>query len=185
MLQRLQSNILVRIEKLAASIESLTLRCTALEKGIGQFRGELPSKLQVDTAALLTTRCEEEAIETAQRLCPCSPLLPPKTRYAKTPAQTMGAKLSDLKGFSTPSPSAYRPEDCKEEKAAIAFGIKHSPYVGSLKGDSFVRARTETVKAAVQTQEDFRPRSGTFTKTERPTIIKTIRTTTQLSQPVA
>jgi len=53
MLQRLQSNILVRIEKLAASIESLTLRCTALEKGIGQFRGELPSKLQTDTAALV------------------------------------------------------------------------------------------------------------------------------------
>merc|ERR1719326_2464479 len=53
MLERLQSNILVRIEKLAASIESLTLRCTALEKGIGQFRGELPSKLQVDTAALV------------------------------------------------------------------------------------------------------------------------------------
>merc|ERR1712210_150849 len=101
------------------------------------------------------------------------------------PGQTMGARLSDLKGFSTPAPSAYRPEDCKEEKASIAFGIKHSPYVGSLKGDSFVRARTETVKAAVQTQEDFRPRSGTFTKTERPTIIKTIRTTTQLSQPVA
>merc|ERR1712004_508837 len=103
----------------------------------------------------------------------------------KTPAKTMGAKLSDLKGFSTPAPTAYRPEDCKEEKAAIAFGIKHSPYVGSLKGDSYVRARTETVKTPVQTQEDFRPRSGTFTKTERPTIIKTIRTTTQLSQPVA
>merc|ERR1719415_356848 len=99
----------------------------------------------------------------------------------------MGAKLSDLKGFSTPAPTAYRPEDCKEEKAAIAFGIKHSPYVGSLKGDSYVRARTETVKTPVQTQEDFRPRcgqgsksnqsvpffrSGTFTKTERPTIIK-------------
>merc|ERR1712107_732832 len=48
-----QSNILVRIEKLAASIESLTLRCTALEKGISQFRGELPTKLQVDTAALV------------------------------------------------------------------------------------------------------------------------------------
>lgn len=53
MLERLQSNILVRIEKLAASIESLTLRCSALEKGIAQFRGELPSKLQVDTAALV------------------------------------------------------------------------------------------------------------------------------------
>lgn len=53
MLERLQSNILMRIEKLASSIESLTLRCTALEKGISQFRGELPSKLQVDTAALV------------------------------------------------------------------------------------------------------------------------------------
>merc|ERR1712151_108909 len=53
MLQRLQSNILVRIEKLASSIETLTLRCTSLEKGISQFRGELPSKLQVDTAALV------------------------------------------------------------------------------------------------------------------------------------
>lgn len=53
MLQRLQASIVVRIEKLAASIESLTLRCTALEKGIMQFRGELPSKLQVDTAALV------------------------------------------------------------------------------------------------------------------------------------
>jgi len=53
MLERLQSNILLRVEKLAASIETLTLRCTALEKGISQFRGELPSKLQVDTAALV------------------------------------------------------------------------------------------------------------------------------------
>ena len=66
-------------------------------------------------------------------------------------------------------------------------------------GDAYVRSRTETVKTPEKTQEDFRPRcgsesnqssapffrSGTFTKTERPTIIKTIRTTTQLSQPVA
>lgn len=53
MLERLQANILVKIEKLAGSIESLTLRCAALEKGISQFRGELPTKLQVDTAALV------------------------------------------------------------------------------------------------------------------------------------
>lgn len=53
MLDRLQSNILVRVEKLAGSAESLTLRTTALEKGIAQFKGELPSKLQVDTAALV------------------------------------------------------------------------------------------------------------------------------------
>merc|ERR1719158_2367616 len=53
MLERLQSNILVRVEKLAISIESLTLRCTALEKAISTFKGELPSKLQVDTACLV------------------------------------------------------------------------------------------------------------------------------------
>jgi len=53
MLERLQSNILVRVEKLAISIESLTLRCTSLEKAISQFKGELPSKLQVDTACLV------------------------------------------------------------------------------------------------------------------------------------
>jgi len=53
MLEKLQSKILVRIEKLAASVESLTMRATALEKGIAQFRGELPSKLAVDTAALV------------------------------------------------------------------------------------------------------------------------------------
>ena len=34
-------------------------------------------------------------------------------------------------------------------------------------GDAFVRARTETVKAAVQTQEDFRPRCGPATKSNQ------------------
>jgi len=53
MLERLQSNILVHVEKLAISIESLTLRCQSLEKAIAQFKGELPSKLQVDTANLV------------------------------------------------------------------------------------------------------------------------------------
>lgn len=53
MLERLQGNIMVRIEKLSGSAQSLTLRGTALEKGIAQFRGEMPSKLQVDTAALV------------------------------------------------------------------------------------------------------------------------------------
>merc|ERR1712080_585941 len=95
---------------------------------------------------------------------------------------SMGVKLSDLKGFSTPAPGTYRPEDCKEEKPQKSFGIKHSPYVGSLKGDAFVRARTETVKMPVQNQEEFRPRSGTFTKLDRPTIVKTIKMTTQMSQ---
>jgi len=73
----------------------------------------------------------------------------------------------------------------KDEKPAAAFGVKHSQYLGSLKGDAYVRARTETVKMPVQTSEEFRPRSGTFTKMERPTIVKTIKTTTQMSQAVA
>ena len=66
MLDRLQSTILQRIEKIASSLETLSLRTSALEKGISQFRGELPSKLQVDTAALvkeisqLRTQMEQE-----------------------------------------------------------------------------------------------------------------------------
>lgn len=53
MLQRLQSSLTSRIQKLSDSIGSLTQRCTALETGVAQFRGELPSKLQVDTASLV------------------------------------------------------------------------------------------------------------------------------------
>jgi len=53
MLDRLQSKILARIEKLTHSLDSLTTRCGALESGIQQFKGELPTKLSVDTAALI------------------------------------------------------------------------------------------------------------------------------------
>merc|ERR1712182_121358 len=42
-----------RIEKLSSALDSLTTRCTALESGIASFKGELPSKLSVDTAALI------------------------------------------------------------------------------------------------------------------------------------
>jgi len=73
MLERLQTTILRRIEKLANSIESLTLRCTTLEQGISQFKGELPSKIQVDTAALvkeiscLRQQMEQDKKERVQR----------------------------------------------------------------------------------------------------------------------
>jgi len=53
MLDRLQSKILARIEKLTVSLDSLTTRCGALESGISSFKGELPTKLSVDTAALI------------------------------------------------------------------------------------------------------------------------------------
>lgn len=53
MLEKLQANILVRIEKLSSSVDHLTARCASLEKGIATFRGQLPTKLQADTAALV------------------------------------------------------------------------------------------------------------------------------------
>jgi transcriptional regulator NrdR family protein len=53
MLDRLQSKILARIEKLTKSLDSMTTRCGALESGIQQFKGELPTKLHIDTAALI------------------------------------------------------------------------------------------------------------------------------------
>ena len=37
-----------------------------------------------------------------------------------------------------------------------SFGIKHSPYVGSLKGDDWVSARTETMSSPVTTKTETR-----------------------------
>ena len=42
-----------------------------------------------------------------------------------------------------------------------AFGIKHSPYIGTLKGDDWVSARTETISS---------PGASTTTKTETRTV---------------
>mmetsp|Transcript_97538 Transcript_97538/g.260301 ORF Transcript_97538/g.260301 Transcript_97538/m.260301 type:complete len:262 (+) Transcript_97538:224-1009(+) len=53
MLDRLQKRILQRIESITGGVQNLTSRCATLERGIQQFKGELPSKLQVDTAALV------------------------------------------------------------------------------------------------------------------------------------
>jgi len=49
---RLQHRTAERCEVLSANLGSLHQRCTTLERGVRQFRGELPSKLQVQTAAL-------------------------------------------------------------------------------------------------------------------------------------
>lgn len=53
MLDDLQRKMLNRMERLTCAVESLQMRCQTLEKGILQFKGELPSKLQMDTAALV------------------------------------------------------------------------------------------------------------------------------------
>lgn len=65
MLDRLQNGILGKLEEVAKTVETLALRkggvgsalegmvgTTTLERGMLQFRGELPSKLLVDASAL-------------------------------------------------------------------------------------------------------------------------------------
>jgi len=69
-----------------------------------------------------------------------------------------------------------------EDKPSFAFGIKHSPYMYSGKtvnGDRWISAKTETVVDS----EEFRPRSGTFTR-DKPTVLKSAGPVRQ-SQAVA
>ena len=88
----------------------------------------------------------------------------------------MHGKLKDLKKFNTPAPNKYEVNKSgknriyfilqaivAEDKPSFAFGIKHSPYMYSGKtvnGDRWISAKTETVVDS----EEFRPRSGTFTR---------------------
>merc|ERR1719482_1587904 len=53
MFDRLQRKLLRRYKHLAEHIDGLEVRCDALERGVAQFNGALPSKLQVDTATLI------------------------------------------------------------------------------------------------------------------------------------
>jgi len=48
----MQASIVDRFRGLGRCIESLADRCSNVERGIQQFRGEIPSKLGVETAAL-------------------------------------------------------------------------------------------------------------------------------------
>ncbi len=53
MLDRLQEDCMERIKNLGEALEKMNTRVVTLERGIKQFKGELPSKLLVDTAALV------------------------------------------------------------------------------------------------------------------------------------
>lgn len=55
MVCRVQARISERFDTLSHSVDSLCERCSTLERGIQQFKGELPSKLQVDTTSLERT----------------------------------------------------------------------------------------------------------------------------------
>ncbi|CDI76042.1 SF-assemblin, putative [Eimeria acervulina] len=52
MLDRLQLRIVKYIESLTVSMDMLITRCESLEKGLAQMKGDLPSKLAQDFAAL-------------------------------------------------------------------------------------------------------------------------------------
>jgi len=60
------------------------------------------------------------------------------------PKYSFGIKTKDAKKYVTPAPGAYEAA-VPDENQPKSFGIKHSPYVGALKGDDWVSARTETV----------------------------------------
>eukprot|EP00929_Paragymnodinium_shiwhaense_P121195 TRINITY_DN9334_c0_g1_i9.p1 TRINITY_DN9334_c0_g1~~TRINITY_DN9334_c0_g1_i9.p1 ORF type:complete len:668 (-),score=155.87 TRINITY_DN9334_c0_g1_i9:146-2149(-) len=55
MMGHFQERIMGRFEQLHGTLEALGERCCNLERGIRQFKGELPSKLQVETSALSRT----------------------------------------------------------------------------------------------------------------------------------
>ena len=70
-----------------------------------------------------------------------------------------------------------------EEQPSFAFGVKHSPYMYSGKqvsGDRWVSSKTEAVS---QNTEEFRPRSGTYTR-DQPTVLRSTAAIRQ-SQAVA
>mmetsp|Transcript_83206 Transcript_83206/g.165179 ORF Transcript_83206/g.165179 Transcript_83206/m.165179 type:complete len:354 (+) Transcript_83206:71-1132(+) len=52
MVARVQMQIVARFGKLSQSVESLCERCATVERGIQQLRGEVPSKLQVESVRL-------------------------------------------------------------------------------------------------------------------------------------
>jgi len=98
------------------------------------------------------------------------------------PAKTMHGKLKDPKKFVTPAPNKYE-AIIPEEQPSFAFGVKHSPYLYSGKqvtGDHWVSTKTEMGQ---KTEEEFRPRGGTFTR-DKPTVLRSTSAIRQ-SQAVA
>jgi hypothetical protein len=51
--EKMQNRVGKRLERVLGEIDMLETRCVTLERGLQQFRGEVPSKLLVDTAALV------------------------------------------------------------------------------------------------------------------------------------
>jgi len=91
----------------------------------------------------------------------------------------MHGKLKDPKKFVTPAPNKYE-AIVPEEQPSFAFGVKHSPYLYSGKQVTRVSTKAEVGR---QTEEEFRPRGGTFTR-DKPTVLRSTAAIRQ-SQAVA
>lgn len=71
MVQHIQGKLSARFGQLSKSVETLSARCSTVERGIQQLKGEVPSKLQVETAALKQTilgMASELALESQRTL---------------------------------------------------------------------------------------------------------------------
>lgn len=103
----------------------------------------------------------------------------------------------------TPAPGAYE-AIVEDDAPKIAFGIKHSPYVGALKGDDWVSARTETTEMPTTTlvtnghnnsgasnvtsntrthSDGTRIRTETFSYSQGPTVRTTTTTKSSTQGP--
>mmetsp|Transcript_27770 Transcript_27770/g.70111 ORF Transcript_27770/g.70111 Transcript_27770/m.70111 type:complete len:425 (-) Transcript_27770:346-1620(-) len=70
MLDKLQKKMMRQMEQIIAAFDSLSARCLTLERGMMQFRGELPSKLMVEMDAMMrrTVECKKELALVAESL---------------------------------------------------------------------------------------------------------------------
>jgi len=88
-----------------------------------------------------------------------NPELAEKDVKQAAPKYSFGIKAKDSKSVPGPAPNAYSLGKALETLHSMpskSFGIKHSPYVGTLKGDDWVSARTETMSSPVTTKTEYK-----------------------------
>lgn len=86
-----------RMEQIAVALESLAARCLTLERGILQFKGVLPSKLVIDTTALMK-RIGEHVLD---EYLLCLILIQNFSAYAKSTFHSSFAHTLPLTSTST------------------------------------------------------------------------------------
>jgi len=86
------------------------------------------------------------------------------------PKYSFGIKTKSGKPKEVPAPNAYSiAKPSFDQAPQHAFGIKHSPYLGNLKGDAWVPARTEVMVSPPTTNGNY---SNSDTKTIKTVVDK-------------